>query len=237
MPIFAAPSASACCFRRVQQFTGINVVMYYAPRIFEEAGFGLHASLWGTAIVGLVNVLATFVAIGVVDRLGRRPVLLIGFAVMAVGLGCFGILLNIGTHDLTMRLIAVAMLLIFIAGFATSAGPLIWILCSEVQPTRGRDFGVSASTFMNWAANFVVGLTFPVAAQRFGHRRHLLALRRAQCSFHCNDIFPRAGDQGCLARDDRSKSDGGQAAAANRGIESRLDREGGGSSLAAADRG
>jgi MFS transporter, SP family, galactose:H+ symporter len=144
----------------VQQFTGINVVMYYAPRIFEEAGFGLHASLWGTAIVGLVNVLATFIAIGVVDRLGRRPVLLIGFAVMAVGLGALGILLNIGTHDLTMRLIAVAMLLIFIAGFAMSAGPLIWILCSEVQPTRGRDFGVSASTFMNWAANFVVALTF-----------------------------------------------------------------------------
>jgi SP family galactose:H+ symporter-like MFS transporter len=144
----------------VQQFTGINVVMYYAPRIFEAAGFGVQAQTWGTAIVGLVNVLATFIAIGTVDRLGRRPVLLTGFTVMTVALILLGVLMHVGMDDLAMRLIAMAMLLIFIAGFAMSAGPLIWTLCSEVQPTRGRDFGVSASTFMNWAANFVVGLTF-----------------------------------------------------------------------------
>jgi SP family galactose:H+ symporter-like MFS transporter len=144
----------------VQQFTGINVVMYYAPRIFEAAGFGDRAQVWGTAIVGVVNVAATFLAIATVDRLGRRPVLISGFAVMTIALILLGYLLHIGTHGLTMQLVAVAMLLIFITGFAMSAGPLIWVLCSEVQPTRGRDFGISASTFMNWAANFVVGLTF-----------------------------------------------------------------------------
>jgi SP family galactose:H+ symporter-like MFS transporter len=153
----------------VQQLTGINVVMYYAPRIFEVAGFHSHAQLWGTAIVGLVNVLATFIAIGLVDRLGRRPVLLAGFTVMTIGMGALGFLLHIGTDDLAMRLFAVAMLLIFITGFAMSAGPLIWVLCSEVQPTKGRDFGIAASTLTNWVANFVVGLTFLSMLNGFGN--------------------------------------------------------------------
>jgi SP family galactose:H+ symporter-like MFS transporter len=144
----------------VQQFTGINVVMYYAPRIFQAAGFGAEAQTWGTAIVGLMNVLATFIAIGTVDRLGRRPVLIFGFSVMTIALALLGVILETGTPTLALQMGAMAMLLIFIAGFAMSAGPLIWILCSEVQPTRGRDFGVAASTFMNWAANFIVGLTF-----------------------------------------------------------------------------
>lgn len=152
----------------IQQLTGINVVMYYAPRIFEAAGFQGHAQLWGTAIVGLVNVLATFIAIGVVDRLGRRPVLITGFIVMFIGMGTLGLLLDIGTNTLGLQLFAVAMLLIFIIGFAMSAGPLIWVLCSEVQPTKGRDFGISASTLTNWVANFVVGLTFLSMLNGFG---------------------------------------------------------------------
>jgi SP family galactose:H+ symporter-like MFS transporter len=152
----------------MQQFTGMNVVMYYAPRIFQLAGFEGHAQLWGTAIVGLVNVLATFIAIGLVDRLGRRPVLFTGFSVMTIGMGALGILLHMGTNDLVMRVFAVAMLLTFIIGFAMSAGPLIWVLCSEVQPIKGRDFGIAASTFTNWVANFIVGLTFLSMLNGFG---------------------------------------------------------------------
>ena len=145
----------------VQQLTGINVVMYYAPRIFEVAGFGQDGQMWGTAIVGLVNMLATFIAISFVDRWGRRPMLIAGFAIMAVGMGALAILLSLGQESSTMmHYLSVAVLLLFITGFAFSAGPLIWVLCAEVQPLQGRDFGIACSTFTNWIANMAVGATF-----------------------------------------------------------------------------
>ncbi|MFC4763166.1 sugar porter family MFS transporter [Dyella koreensis] len=144
----------------MQQFTGMNVVMYYAPRIFENMGYDTHAQLWFTAIVGLTNVLATFIAIGLVDRLGRKPILYIGFVVMALGLGVVGAMMHLGITSHVEQLFTVAMLLVFIVGFAMSAGPLVWTLCSEVQPLKGRDFGIGCSTFTNWIANMIVGATF-----------------------------------------------------------------------------
>ena len=72
----------------MQQFTGMNVIMYYAPKIFELAGYAnTTEQMWGTVIVGLTNVLATFIAIGLVDRWGRKPTLILGFIVMAAGMG------------------------------------------------------------------------------------------------------------------------------------------------------
>jgi MFS transporter, SP family, galactose:H+ symporter len=144
----------------VQQLTGINVVMYYAPRIFQNMGYNTEAQLWFTAVVGLTNVLATFIAIGFVDRWGRKPILYTGFAVMAVGLGLVGTLMHLGINTPNEQLLAVAMLLVFIIGFAMSAGPLVWTLCSEIQPLKGRDFGIGASTLTNWVVNMIVGATF-----------------------------------------------------------------------------
>jgi len=144
----------------MQQFTGMNVVMYYAPRIFEGMGYNTESQMWFTAIVGLVNVLATFIAIGLVDRLGRKPILYIGFTVMALGLGVVGTMMHLGIRTHVEQMFTVAMLLTFIVGFAMSAGPLIWTLCSEVQPLKGRDFGIGCSTFTNWIANMIVGVTF-----------------------------------------------------------------------------
>ena len=144
----------------MQQFTGMNVVMYYAPRIFEGMGYNTESQMWFTAIVGLVNVLATFIAIGLVDRLGRKPILYIGFTVMALGLGVVGTMMYLGIRTHVEQMFTVAMLLTFIVGFAMSAGPLIWTLCSEVQPLKGRDFGIGCSTFTNWIANMIVGVTF-----------------------------------------------------------------------------
>ncbi|OHC43493.1 sugar porter family MFS transporter [Rhodanobacter soli] len=144
----------------MQQFTGMNVVMYYAPRIFEGMGYNTESQMWFTAIVGLVNVLATFIAIGLVDRLGRKPILYIGFTVMALGLGVVGTMMHLGIRTHVEQMFTVVMLLTFIVGFAMSAGPLIWTLCSEVQPLKGRDFGIGCSTFTNWIANMIVGVTF-----------------------------------------------------------------------------
>ncbi|QNJ99762.1 sugar porter family MFS transporter [Dyella telluris] len=144
----------------MQQFTGMNVVMYYAPRIFKEMGYDTAAQMWFTALVGLTNVLATFIAIALIDRWGRKPILYTGFTVMAVGLGVVGTMMHIGIHDQVSQIFTVAMLLMFIVGFAMSAGPLIWALCSEIQPLKGRDFGIGCSTFTNWACNYLVGISF-----------------------------------------------------------------------------
>jgi len=144
----------------MQQFTGMNVVMYYAPRIFQEMGYDTAAQMWFTALVGLTNVLATFIAIALIDRWGRKPILYTGFTVMAIGLGVVGALMNGGINGQTEQYTCVAMLLFFIVGFAMSAGPLVWTLCSEIQPLKGRDFGIGVSTFTNWITNMVVGFTF-----------------------------------------------------------------------------
>lgn len=145
----------------MQQFTGMNIIMYYAPKIFELAGFNntIH-QMWGTVIVGLINVLSTFIAIALVDRWGRKPTLILGFFVMAMGMGILGNMLNNGIETMGEKYFAIHMLLIFIVGFAMSAGPLVWVLCSEIQPLKGRDFGMTVSTATNWISNMIVGATF-----------------------------------------------------------------------------
>ena len=154
----------------MQQFTGMNVIMYYAPKIFEIAGFtNTTEQMWGTVIVGLINVLATFIAIGLVDRWGRKPTLILGFLVMAAGMGVLGTMLHMGIHSQGAQYFAIAMLLMFIVGFAMSAGPLIWVLCSEIQPLKGRDFGITVSTATNWIANMIVGATFLTMLNTLGN--------------------------------------------------------------------
>ncbi len=145
----------------MQQFTGMTVIMYYAPKIFEIAGFSsTRDQMWGTVIAGLTNVLATFIAIALVDKWGRKPILKLGFAAMAVCMGILGYMFHSGITSLTEQYAAVIVLLCFITGFAMSAGPLIWVLCSEIQPLAGRDFGVTCSTMANWIANMIIGATF-----------------------------------------------------------------------------
>lgn len=145
----------------MQQFTGMNVIMYYAPRIFKIAGFATtEQQMWGTVIVGLVNVFATFIAIGLVDKWGRKPVLKLGFLVMAAAMAILGMLLHMGVATQVEQYFAAFVLLVFIIGFAMSAGPLIWVLCSEIQPLKARDFGITVSTATNWIANMIVGATF-----------------------------------------------------------------------------
>ena len=153
----------------VQQFTGMNVIMYYAPRIFQMSGFeGTSASLWATVVTGLTNVLATFIAIALVDRAGRKPILYAGFFMMGVTMAVLSFVLHIGADTTVLQYLAMAMVLIFVVGFAMSAGPLIWTLCAEIQPLQGRDFGIGVSTGANWIGNFCIGFFFPVMLAGIG---------------------------------------------------------------------
>lgn len=154
----------------MQQFTGINVIMYYAPKIFGIAGFSSSSDqMWGTVIVGLVNMLSTLLAFVLVDRWGRKPMLKTSFLVMAAGMGILGTLLHLGIDNDMQKYFAVLMLLIFIVGFAMAAGPVVWLLCSEIQPLKGRDFGITVSTTTNWVANMIVGATFLTMLDTLGN--------------------------------------------------------------------
>ncbi|WP_368884698.1 sugar porter family MFS transporter [Providencia vermicola] len=145
----------------MQQLTGINVIMYYAPKIFSLAGFeSTVQQMYGTVLIGLVNVIATIFAISIVDRFGRKKLLTFGFSVMAISIGFLAYLLSFDAHSQLSQYTSIAFLLIFIIGFAVSAGPVMWVLCSEIQPLRGRDFGITCSTTSNWIANMIVSATF-----------------------------------------------------------------------------
>jgi len=144
----------------MQQLTGINVLMYYAPHVFQAAHFGVSAAVWATTLVGLTNMALTAVAIVFVDRWGRRPLLILSCLIAALSMAGVGTLLALGASSFNAQLALVGFVLLFVAGFAIGEGPLVWTLCSEVQPTRGRDFGIGCSTVTNWAANWMVSNTF-----------------------------------------------------------------------------
>ena len=145
----------------MQQFTGANVILYYAPKILGLAGIATGANrMWGTVAIGALMVLATFIAINQVDRLGRKPLLYIGYSVMGLCMLGMAALFHVGLGSGHSAAIAIALLVAFVIAYAMSAAPVVWILCSEIQPLNGRDFGVSCSTVTNWVSNFVVGATF-----------------------------------------------------------------------------
>lgn len=153
----------------IQQVTGMNTLMYYAPEVFKAAGFHSHTGqMWATIIIGLVNVLTTILALNVIDRFGRRPVLFFGLSIMGISMLLLGILYFNGFHNMLEQYVAIAVVLCFIFGFAISLGPIIWILCSEIFPLQGRDFGITCTTAMNWAANTLVGMTFLTLLDKLG---------------------------------------------------------------------
>ncbi|XPE23197.1 sugar porter family MFS transporter [Shigella sonnei] len=148
----------------MQQFTGMNIIMYYAPRIFKMAGFTTtEQQMIATLVVGLTFMFATFIAVFTVDKAGRKPALKIGFSVMALGTLVLGYCLmqfDNGTASSGLSWLSVGMTMMCIAGYAMSAAPVVWILCSEIQPLKCRDFGITCSTTTNWVSNMIIGATF-----------------------------------------------------------------------------
>ncbi len=142
----------------LQQVTGINVFLYYAPEIFKKLGSGVDAALIQTIVVGAVNLLFTVVAIWSVDIWGRKPLMVVGAAGMGVCLLALGVCAQLGL----LAVWVLVFVLGYIACFALSVGPVTWVLLSEIFPTRIRGRALSVATFCLWVANFIVSQTFPM---------------------------------------------------------------------------
>lgn len=152
-----------------QQFTGINTVIYYAPTIFQSAGFAsATASITATVGLGIVNVLMTLVAIRLLDRVGRRPLLLAGLTGMIFSLGILGLAFTVSAPGSALKWIAVGSLVLYIACFAVSLGPIFWLVIAEIYPVRIRGLAMSLATLANWTFNFVVAVSFLTLIEKIG---------------------------------------------------------------------
>ncbi|NOX54801.1 MAG: sugar porter family MFS transporter, partial [Planctomycetes bacterium] len=143
----------------LQQVTGINVFLYYGPEIFKDlAGSRMDAALLQTAVVGSVNLLFTILAIWTVDRLGRKPLMIIGSTGMGLSLVGLGLAAYWGRAEAW----TLVFILGYIACFALAVGPVTWVILSEIYPTRLRGRAMAVATVCLWVANFVVSQTFPM---------------------------------------------------------------------------
>lgn len=143
-----------------QQITGINTVLYYAPTILSSIGLGTLTAILTTVGIGIVNVSLTVVAVWQVDRLGRRPLLLISVGGMTVMLGILGAIFYFTTVTGTIAWIAAASLALYVAFFAVGLGPIFWLMIAEIYPLQVRGVGEGVASVANWAANLLVTLTF-----------------------------------------------------------------------------
>ena len=149
-------------FTVLQQVTGINTIIYYGPQIFALAGISSDKNaIFATLLVAVVNVLATIIALALVDRVGRKPLLYWGVGGMTLSL--FVLAFAFHHHaslGSSLGLIATACLMVYITCFAFSMGPIAWIIVAEVFPLRLRGRGVAAATLGSGASNTVISLTF-----------------------------------------------------------------------------
>lgn len=142
-----------------QQVTGINTIIYYAPVIFQIAGFqDVSSSILATVGIGVVNVIATIFAVFYLDKIGRRRLLLSGLLGMAISLLALGFAFQLGINSL--RAIAVLSTFIYVICFAFSLGAMLWLLVSEIFPLEVRGAAMSVAVFSCWLWNFVVSATF-----------------------------------------------------------------------------
>jgi sugar porter (SP) family MFS transporter len=150
----------------LQQVSGINAVFFYAPMIFERSGIGANAAFMQAALVGFVNLVFTVVAMAVIDRFGRRPLLLFGLSGIAACMLLLAWAFSAGDAA-NPRIILIA-ILGFVASFAVSLGPVMWVLFSELFPNRVRGVAISFVGLVNSATAFLVTLVFPWQLQSLG---------------------------------------------------------------------
>lgn len=155
-----------------QQLVGINTIIYYAPTTLTNVGFAKTSAIYANLIIGVVNVGMTVLAIRLVDRVGRKPMLYAGVA------GMVGSLLVLGISPSALptphhpgdpaAIITLVCLAMFIASFAATQGPVVWVMIPEVLPLSVRGTAMGVAVFGNWAANFLVSQTFPALLKALG---------------------------------------------------------------------
>jgi len=139
------------------QLDGMNAVVNYAPKIFQGAGFEIKNALLNTSFIGLVNFIFTFVAIVVIDRVGRKTLYLVGSLGMCIALVCLAV--TYFTH--LVGVLTMVFVLAFVAFFAACIGPVFWTLVAEIFPNRIRGKAVALASAMQWSVYFFVALLFP----------------------------------------------------------------------------
>lgn len=147
-----------------QQFVGINVALYYAPRIFESMGAAKDASMLQTIIMGLVNVMFTVVAILTVDKWGRKPLLITGSIGMSIGMFAISAL----AFNNIIGISTLVFIIIYTASFMMSWGPICWVLISEIFPNKIRGQAVAVAVAFQWFANYLISSTYPAMMEFSG---------------------------------------------------------------------
>jgi MFS transporter, SP family, sugar:H+ symporter len=155
-----------------QQLVGINTIIYYAPTTLTNVGFAKTSAIYANLIIGVVNVVMTVIAIRIIDRVGRKPMLLGGVAGMVGSLLVLGISLSVlatphhpGDPAAVITLVCLGT---FIASFAATWGPVVWVMIPEVLPLSVRGTAMGVAVFGNWGANFLVSQTFPPLLKGLG---------------------------------------------------------------------
>ena len=152
-----------------QQITGINTVIYYAPTIFRFAGMtSASVAILASVGVGVVNVIMTVVAMQLIDKVGRRPLLLVSLAGMTLSLFVLGLAFSLPHLAAMMGWIAPVSLMAYVGFYAVGLGPVFWLVLSEIYPLRMRGRAMSIGTIANWGANLIVALTFLTLTQVLG---------------------------------------------------------------------
>ncbi|RKP30900.1 hypothetical protein METBISCDRAFT_15278 [Metschnikowia bicuspidata] len=178
----------ACFLQMFAQLNGINIVSYYAPMIFESAGWIGRSAIFMTGINALVYIASTIPPWYLVDTWGRKPLLLSGAVVMAVSL--YSIAYSLFLDNSWTPLVVVGFVIVFNAAFGTSWGPIPWMM-NEVLPNSVRSKGAATSTATNWLLNFVVGEMTPILLDAIKWRTYLIPATSCVLSFLCvHFLFP-----------------------------------------------
>ncbi|MFC2113681.1 sugar porter family MFS transporter, partial [Bacteroidota bacterium] len=167
---YIKPILLACAIAAFNQLSGINALMYYAPKIFIMAGAATESAMLQSVVIGMVNLIFTMLALSVIDRMGRKKLMLLGSIGYIISLGCAAGIFYVGGDAFTETngTILLAALIVFIASHAFGQGAVVWVFISEIFPNQVRARGQALGAFTLWIFAAIISQTFPVVAGKLG---------------------------------------------------------------------